>query len=126
MPLTALLLASCFAAADGRTDYLLYCGGCHLEDGTGDPPEVPNLRIDVDRFAASDAGRAYLTQVPGAAQVPISDARLAAVLNWMLANYYPERTFASFNAAEVATHRGQRLMDPLKKRQELLEALESP
>ena len=49
----AVLLLSCglaggidASAASPRTDYLLYCGGCHLENGSGDPPEIPDLRAE--------------------------------------------------------------------------------
>lgn len=106
--------------ADGRSDYLLYCGGCHLANGSGDPPEVPDLRVNLDLFAGFPDGRAYLTQVPGAAQVPISDDRLATVINWILSNYYPGQHIAPYSAAEVAEHRSTVLMDPLRRRRELM------
>lgn len=125
--LLGLLLCSGSAAADadadGQADYLLHCGGCHLENGAGDPPNVPSLRVNLDQFAAFNEGRAYLTQVPGAAQVPISDARLAVVLNWILTTYYPDQTFTPYSASEVARHRSTTLLDPLQARQRLLESM---
>ena len=105
--------------ADSRFDYLLHCGGCHLEDGSGDPPEVPNLRADIDWLAATPDGRSYLTRVPGASQTPLSDARLAGVLNWILETYYPGQAFSPFTAAEVASTRPIPLYDPLKAREGL-------
>ena len=118
----SLLLAASAAAADPRIDYLLHCGGCHLADGAGDPPLVPDLREALDQFITTDAGRAYLSQVPGAAQAPISDARLASVMNWMMASYYPQLTFKPFSAQEVKRHRSTTLLDPLARRAQLLEA----
>ena len=108
--------------ADSRFDYLLHCGGCHLEDGSGDPPEVPNLRVDIDWLAATPDGRSYLTRVPGASQTPLSDARLAGVLNWILETYYPGQDFAAFTAAEVASTRRIPLYDPLRAREDLRQA----
>lgn len=116
---TALLVTACHASADPRAEYLLHCGGCHLEQGQGMPPEIPDLRLDVGRFAATPQGRAYLVGVPGVAQSPLTDAGLAGVLNWMLATFYPEATVAPFSVDEIATLRAQPLRDPLKRRAEL-------
>ena len=119
---TALLclLPSQHVLADARGDYLLNCGGCHLENGSGSPPEVPDLSQDIDWLASFPDGRSYLTRVPGASQVPISHARLAAVFNWILATYYPERRdLAQFSAEEVASTGGLALYDPLKARRAL-------
>jgi mono/diheme cytochrome c family protein len=101
------------------SDYLLHCGGCHLENGSGNPPEVPDLRRDIDWLAGTAEGRSYLTRVPGASQVPISDARLAAVFNWIFETYYPAVGVEPFTAAEVAQTRALPLYDPLKARREL-------
>ena len=27
--------------------YLLHCAGCHLENGAGDPPDIPDLRDEL-------------------------------------------------------------------------------
>lgn len=113
----ALLSALAFTAeADSRFDYLLHCGGCHLEDGSGDPPEVPDLRVDLDWIAATEEGRSYLTRVPGASQAPISDAALAEVINWIMVTFYPGKDVKPFDGAEVAASRQIPLYDPLKAR----------
>lgn len=119
--LAALLLAVTSgspAAANPRYDYLLHCGGCHVEDGSGNPPEVPDLREDLAYMIGFDAGRAYLVQVPGSSQAPLSDAGLAAVLNWMMDTYYPQLggEFQRYTAEEVARHRAKRLLDPKQAR----------
>ena len=106
------------AAADPRYDYLLHCGGCHLEDGSGNPPEVPDLRVDVSYMIGFEAGRAYLVQVPGSAQAPLNHDRLASVLNWLVDTYSPEleQDFERFTADEVARLRSHRLLDPKRAR----------
>lgn len=116
---TALLAAT--ASADARFDYLLYCAGCHLEDGSGAPPEVPNLRANLDVFARIPEGRAYLVRVPGASQAPLSDLRLAAVFNWMIEAFYQSSDVAPYSAEEIASYRGEALLDPLKHRARLLD-----
>ncbi len=109
------------AAADSRFEYLLHCGGCHLEDGSGDPPEVPDLRRDLDWIAATAEGRSYLTRVPGASQAPISDAEMAEVINWIFETFYPGKDVQPFTGEEVAGTRRIPLWDPLKARAELAE-----
>lgn len=121
----ALVAAATPAGADPRYDYVLHCGGCHLEDGAGDPPEVPDLRADLHEIMLLPGGRSYLARVPGSAQAPISDAALAAVLNWILADLDPQqRAFEPYTAEEIAGYRGQTLTDPLRFRAELWELWE--
>jgi hypothetical protein len=60
--------------------------------------------------------------VPGAAQAPISDEALAAVLNWVLLEFNRETLPAGFRplrGSEVKRSRAQVLADPLKRRREL-------
>lgn len=110
-------LATGSTLAQPHIDYLLHCAGCHLRSGAGDPPEVPDLRAGLDRVARIPAGRSYLARVPGAAQAPISDARLAELLNWMLRTLTPDPVdFEPFTADEIAEHRSEILMDPLAAR----------
>jgi len=55
-------------------NYMIHCMGCHLPDGSGNPPEVPDTRGEMGRLLSVEGGREYLVQVPGAAQAPISAA----------------------------------------------------
>ena len=125
-----LLLAAPLAAADPRADYYLHCGGCHLPNGAGNPPEVPTLRDALGRLAAVQAGRDYLVRVPGASQAPVSDARLAAIVNWVLTEFNGatlDDDFAPLEADEVGSARRRVLADPLKYRAALWAELgESP
>jgi len=110
------------AAADPRADYLMHCAGCHLADGRGSPPEVPSLAGPLGYIAATPVGRDYLARVPGAAQAPISDDALAAVLNWVLQEFNRETLppeFRPLRGGEVARARARVLADPLKLRREL-------
>lgn len=90
-------------------DYLLSCGGCHGLDGTGSA-RVPSLR-GVDRLLARPGGRDYVLRVPGVASAPLSDARLAALLDWVF-THFDNRTPTNFNAAEVGAARVSPWLDP--------------
>jgi hypothetical protein len=120
-----LFLTTCLwfgiVLADPRADYLLHCGGCHLPDGAGVPPEVPSLQAEIGRLVATPAGRDYIARVPGASQVPISDAKLAEVLNWVLFTFNAKSLPAGFSALtadEVGRSRRNVLADPEKYRQQ--------
>jgi hypothetical protein len=117
-----LLAITATTSADPRRDYLLHCAGCHLADGRGSPPSVPSLAGPLGRIVSSPAGRDYLARVPGAAQAPISDDALAAVLNWVLLEFNRAtlpRDFKPLRASEIAHSRARVLTDPLKLRREL-------
>lgn len=123
MPLVCLW-AGAAAAEAPHVLYLLHCQGCHLADGSGLPGSVPSL-VGVARFATRPEGRAYLIGVPGSAQAPLSDAELARVLNWLLAEFGPAEVaarVARFDAAEVARARTP-LADVEAVRAGLLEAI---
>lgn len=108
------MLAAAAAGAEPRSDFMLHCMGCHLADGSGTPPGIPALRDRVGYYLQIPGGREYLTQVPGVANAPLDDARLAGVLNWIVrefgrASAPPE--WAPFTAAEVGLSRGQGPVD---------------
>lgn len=113
------------ADLSARANYMIHCQGCHLADGSGHEPDVPSL-AQIGRFAALDAGRRYLTQVPGASQAPISDRELAAVLNWVLATYSAASlppNFIGYTAGEVTRSRHERPLDIAAVRRGLLAEL---
>ena len=102
---------------------MLHCQGCHLPGGIGHPGLVPNLAGEVGLFLASDGGRRYLVQVPGAAQSDLEDGELAGVLNWMLAEFDPARVgedFEPYTEAEVAQYRSTKLIAVSATRSALL------
>lgn len=99
--------------------YLLHCSGCHIEDGSGDPPEVPDLRQDLDKLLTSREGRGYMLRVPGVTDSPITTQEMADLMNWMISKFYPElEGFKPYSAAEVQAGRDNRLANPVKFRNE--------
>jgi mono/diheme cytochrome c family protein len=94
-------------AYEPRVNYMLQCMGCHTPDGSGEPGRVPSVKETLVPFAGSSDGRRFLVQVPGAAQSTLSDAELAELLNWMVANLSVTRpaVFRPFTAKEVASYR---------------------
>ena len=113
--IAALLGAPPIAAAESLAptalhDYVLSCAGCHKLDGTGSA-RVPSLHA-TGQLLARAGGRDYLLRVPGAAQAPLSDARLADLLNWVLAHFGGATPVPPFTAEEVATARTTPLRDP--------------
>ncbi|MGI9252042.1 MAG: c-type cytochrome [Pseudohongiellaceae bacterium] len=117
--LSVLLASTTSFAASPRTNYLRYCSGCHLPDAQGAPPNVPSLHNELGRMMQVSQMRAYLVQVPGSAQAPISDGELAAVVNWLLSEYNSSTLPADFKpltAEEVGIARQHILADPLQHR----------
>ena len=103
--------------------YLLHCSGCHIEDGSGDPPEVPDLRKSLDKLLQSATGRGYMLRVPGVTDTPITPQEMADLMNWLITEFYPElEDFPLISAEEVTRGRATRLANPLVVRQTLLEA----
>jgi mono/diheme cytochrome c family protein len=119
------LLASA-AFADPQTDYMLNCRGCHGPDGSGIAEGAPSFRGYVAKFLWVPGGREYLIRVPGTAQSELSDARTAALLNWILQEFSPNQipaNFAPYTADEVARLRHSPLTDVGAVRRALAEAI---
>jgi mono/diheme cytochrome c family protein len=117
----ALVLAVAGAAhADGyeEHDYLLSCSGCHRADGSGSRL-VPSLQ-QMRKLAGLPGARQYWVQVPGAAQAPLSNARLAALLNWLVERFTGTAPSPRYTAREVERLRRTPLRDPLARRRALL------
>jgi mono/diheme cytochrome c family protein len=98
--------------AGARADFAFRCKGCHGFAGEGTPGHVPRLDGFVGLFTQVDGGRNYLMRVPGVARAKLDDARLAAVLNWMLEVYGGDAVkpdFAPYTAAEVGMARREPL-----------------
>ena len=109
--------------AAARADYVLQCAGCHRVDGRGSTRHgIPDFRDSVGHFTRLPAGREYLIRVPGAAQSQLSDADLAAVLNWVLASFSAAQLpadFQPYTQAEVAAARARRYDDVVPVRHAL-------
>jgi len=112
-----LVLAAVVVSAEGRgakTEYIIHCQGCHLENGVGRPPDIPTLTGQIGYLLQIPGGREYLIQVPGASNAPLSDGDLAGVLNYIVQTYagdsMPER-FVPYTEAEVTRYRADAPID---------------
>ncbi len=116
------------AAAGPQVDYMLQCQGCHLSDGAGAAGAVPSFVDFVGTFLAVPGGREFLVRVPGSSQSSLDDARLAAVLNWILTRFDPDSLgddFVPFTEEEVARVRRPPLTDVETLRRELLSRMDA-
>jgi len=111
--------------ASPAQDYTLYCMGCHGAEAQGVPGKIPPLSGTLALFMRTPAGRDYLLRVPGAANSALSDAQLAAVLNWLAERYAAanEPPPAPFTTAEVARVRHTPLADVQATRREVVRSL---
>jgi cytochrome c peroxidase len=116
------LIGTASAFAQGAEyNYLLHCGGCHIEDGSGLPPHVPDLRVEMPLFAAFTEGRAYIARVPGVIQAPMDTKQLTDVLNLLLTRFAPEGSdLQPFSVDEITLYQQEELLDPKKLRDQLL------
>lgn len=85
----AVLFAGCMPALAGagspRVSYVLNCSGCHGMTGEGTPSAgIPTFPGSVGHIADSDIGRTYMMHVPGIVSASLSDAEIAAVVNYVL------------------------------------------
>jgi mono/diheme cytochrome c family protein len=115
------LLVTALAGADSyeEHDYILNCSGCHQIDGTGSRT-VPSLRAMPDLMGKPGA-REYWAQVPGAAQAPLSDERLAALMSWLVERFTGKRPNPAYSSEEVGRLRSNPLRDPIGRRNEILQ-----
>lgn len=113
------------ARASPAQDYMLYCMGCHGAEARGVAGKIPPLAGVLPLYMRTAAGRDYVLRVPGAANSVLTDAQLAAVLNW-LATTYPapgEERANPFTAAEVTRVRHAPLANVLATRQAVVQEL---
>ena len=106
-------------------DWAMQCQGCHGVDGVGSElREVPSLTGEVSKFLLVKGGREFLVRVPGVSGAPISDERLANVLNWMLITMDPEHLQSDepkYTPEEVSIQRKKVLrIDVFERRAELI------
>jgi cytochrome c553 len=115
-----LLTSSEVFAASPRTNYLLFCSGCHRPSGEGKHPNVPTLVAELGRMMSVPEMRQYLVRIPGASSAPVSDAELTEVINWLLQEFNSDtlpRNFEKLSVDEVSEARKKILADPLKYRE---------
>lgn len=117
------------SAYQPKVNYQLQCMGCHHGDGAGEPGRVPSIRRTLVPFSMLPAGRDFVLRVPGVAQAPLSDAEIAALLNWMVRNLSDvalPNGFVDFSAEEVGNVRHRSLVGVSDVRRQLLERIATP
>lgn len=126
----ALLLAVTSAAFGderrAKTNYMLYCQGCHLPAAQGLGSQVPKMNGFVGYFTHSDEGRRFLIQVPGSATAPVNDEQLTELMNWILQTYSGDQLvegFEPYTVSEVSQLRLSPDPDPAGRRQAILSEL---
>jgi mono/diheme cytochrome c family protein len=114
------------AHANPAQDYMLYCMGCHGAQAEGVPGKVPPLAHALGLYMRTPAGRNYILRVPGAANSVLSDAQLAAVLNWLAQSFAADEissTVPLFSPEEVTASRHSPLASVLAARREVIRDL---
>jgi mono/diheme cytochrome c family protein len=96
-----------------RVNYMTNCQGCHLPNGQGMPGKVPAMKGFVTNFLTVPGGREFLVRVPGVANSTLSDADLAALMNWLIPEMVPPKpsSFKPYSAQEIGALRRNRLQD---------------
>lgn len=105
---------------------MLHCMGCHGTEAQGVPGKVPPLAGSLGLFMRTPEGRDYVLRVPGAASSALSDADLAAVLNWLAVKYDGGRGSnkpAPFSGDEVTRSRHRPLVSVMAARAAVVRAL---
>jgi hypothetical protein len=113
-------------AYEPRVNFQLQCMGCHHADGAGEEGRVPSVRRTLVPFSATPEGRDFVMRVPGVAQAPLTDAEVAALLNWMARNLSDVPVpagFIDYTAAEVGLARHRPLAAVREVRTRLLSGL---
>lgn len=129
--LLGIVSTNALAAPDNaKKNFRLYCMGCHQIDGSGSPENgIPTMRDEVGHFLRLPEGRAYLSQVPGTLNTPLSDGDTAELLNWVLINLGRSSTppdFQRYTAEDVRAYRASIPEDIPGMRVKLLERLAKP
>jgi len=118
-----LLLLALPTRADSyeEHDYILNCSGCHRMDGRGSRT-VPSL-LAMRELLGKPGVRAYWAQVPGVAQAPLTDARLAALLNWLVKRFTGQSPNPPYTKEEAKRLRRTPLRDPVVRRSKIRDAI---
>lgn len=112
-----------------RVNFQLHCMGCHHGDGAGESGRVPSIRATLVPFSALAEGRDFVLRVPGVTQARLSDADLAALLNWMarnLSDIAVPADFVDYSTQEVAGNRHRPLLGVSDVRRALLVRIATP
>lgn len=115
-----MIAASGSADAFEEHDFILNCAGCHQMSGSGSAT-VPSLH-GMAELANKVGARAYFIRVPGVAHAPLSNERLAALVNWVLQRFAGKAPSPRYTAKEVSELRKRPFLDPLAARALVVQA----
>lgn len=106
---------ACAASDTPETNYMLFCSGCHLPDGTGSKGAgiLPFQNI-VGKHLRHPQGRLYLANVPGVINAGLGHEDTAKLLNYILDTWGAKdrpKDAAPFTAEEVGRLRGHTVDD---------------
>ena len=129
-PARLAMLVALVASAAGaqqytpRVNYVLHCAGCHGMTGEGSRVGgIPAFPDSVAYIASIDAGRTYMMHVPGVISAGLSDAQIAEVTNYILAEWSDGAAFTPFDAAEVTRRRALPVSNVVEYRRVVAEEL---
>ncbi len=112
-----------------RANYILRCTGCHGLEGAGsEVGGIPDFRGYVGAFSRTEDGRAYLMHVPGVINSSLTNAEIAAVMNYVMQTFgggSVPADFKPFTTEEVDALRTQPVEDVVVYRREVVKALSS-
>ena len=125
-PARLAMLVALVASAAGaqqytpRVNYILHCAGCHGMTGEGSQVGgIPAFPHSVAYIASIDAGRTYMMHVPGVISAGLSDAQIAEVTNYILAEWSDGAAFTPFDADEVTRRRAVPVSNVVEYRREV-------
>jgi cytochrome c553 len=111
-------------AMRARTNFIHYCSGCHLADGSGAPSKgIPSMRDTLGQFLKVTGGREFIVQVPGVMNSPLNDRDIAGLMNWLVPYASPATVppdVAPYTAAEITRLRKSRPINVFATRQHLV------
>lgn len=109
-------------ATSAPANYMLHCSGCHGMQGLGsEEGDIPAFPGSVGHIASSELGRTYVMHVPGVVANNMTDAQIAAVLNYILDRWSEGGT--PFTAEEVTRRRAIPIGDVVAFRRKVVEDL---
>lgn len=124
------LLTVSTAGAQERSahaNYVLRCAGCHGMEGAGTAEGgIPDFRGYVGAFTHTEAARTYVMHVPGVISASLSDAEIAAVMNYIVEKWGGESVpdpFEPFTSEEVTRLRAVPVEDVVAFRRRVVEDL---
>jgi mono/diheme cytochrome c family protein len=98
-----------------RGAYLERCAGCHGGDGLGHTSLIPDLKGRAGYFLCSAESRDYMSRLPNIVFSRITDAEMAALLNYVTFDLGAKSAPAGarpFSAGELAAARREPLTIP--------------